>query len=84
MSEVRLKRHYSNFFFHLNRIDHHNCVPGTSVEERPLRALAGALVTADAQNRIDLDPPNGYRIQGEGQGGAAGFAKGGAKAAASE
>jgi carbon monoxide dehydrogenase subunit G len=26
----------------------------------------------------DLDPPNGYRISGEGQGGAAGFAKGGA------
>jgi carbon monoxide dehydrogenase subunit G len=27
----------------------------------------------------DLDPPNGYTIGGEGQGGAAGFAKGGAK-----
>lgn len=27
----------------------------------------------------DLDPPNGYTISGEGQGGAAGFAKGGAK-----
>lgn len=27
----------------------------------------------------DLDPPNGYRISGEGQGGVAGFAKGGAK-----
>src|SRR5262249_56618256 len=26
----------------------------------------------------DLDPPNGYKITGEGQGGAAGFAKGGA------
>ena len=26
----------------------------------------------------ELDPPNGYRIDGEGQGGAAGFAKGGA------
>lgn len=26
----------------------------------------------------DIDPPNGYRIQGEGSGGAAGFAKGGA------
>jgi uncharacterized protein len=26
----------------------------------------------------ELDPPNGYRISGEGQGGAAGFAKGGA------
>src|SRR3546814_9328608 len=27
----------------------------------------------------DLDPPNGYKITGEGQGGAAGFAKGGAE-----
>jgi carbon monoxide dehydrogenase subunit G len=27
---------------------------------------------------LDLDPPNGYRIEGAGQGGAAGFAKGGA------
>jgi carbon monoxide dehydrogenase subunit G len=26
----------------------------------------------------DLDPPNGYKIQGEGDGGIAGFAKGGA------
>ena len=26
----------------------------------------------------DIDPPNGYRISGEGQGGVAGFAKGGA------
>ena len=26
----------------------------------------------------DLDPPNGYRIQGQGEGGVAGFAKGGA------
>ena len=28
---------------------------------------------------LDLDPPNGYRIEGEGQGGVAGFAKGGAE-----
>lgn len=33
---------------------------------------------------VDLDPPNGYRIQGEGEGGIAGFAKGGAKVALSE
>ena len=26
----------------------------------------------------DLDPPNGYRISGQGEGGVAGFAKGGA------
>jgi carbon monoxide dehydrogenase subunit G len=30
-------------------------------------------------NLNDIDPPNGYRISGEGQGGVAGFAKGGAK-----
>ena len=29
-------------------------------------------------NLCDLDPPNGYRIEGEGQGGVAGFAKGSA------
>jgi carbon monoxide dehydrogenase subunit G len=33
---------------------------------------------------VDLDPPNGYRIQGEGEGGIAGFAKGGAKVVLSE
>ena len=32
----------------------------------------------------DLDPPNGYTIAGEGQGGAAGFAKGGAKVSLAE
>jgi carbon monoxide dehydrogenase subunit G len=32
----------------------------------------------------DLDPPNGYRIVGEGEGGIAGFAKGGAKVALSD
>ena len=32
----------------------------------------------------DLDPPNGYRIGGEGTGGVAGFAKGGATVALSE
>ena len=33
---------------------------------------------------LDLDPPNGYRIAGEGQGGVAGFAKGGATVALQE
>src|ERR1700754_2123788 len=32
----------------------------------------------------DLDPPNGYRISGEGEGGVAGFAKGGATVKLSE
>ena len=33
---------------------------------------------------IDLDPPNGYKITGEGEGGVAGFAKGGATVALAE
>ncbi|QLP97641.1 MAG: carbon monoxide dehydrogenase subunit G [Rhodoblastus sp.] len=33
---------------------------------------------------LDLDPPNGYRIVGEGSGGIAGFAKGGAKVGLSD
>src|SRR5881227_1214280 len=32
----------------------------------------------------DLDPPNGYRIVGEGEGGVAGFAKGNAKVSLSD
>jgi uncharacterized protein len=40
----------------------------------PVKATFGGKVTLS-----DLDPPNGYTISGEGQGGAAGFAKGGAK-----
>jgi carbon monoxide dehydrogenase subunit G len=40
----------------------------------PVKAKFGGKV-----NLEDLDPPNGYRIVGEGSGGAAGFAKGGAK-----
>ncbi len=39
----------------------------------PVSATFGGKVTLS-----DIDPPNGYRITGEGQGGAAGFAKGGA------
>src|SRR6202163_1609838 len=34
-------------------------------------------------NLTDLDPPNGYKISGEGEGGIAGFAKGGAVVALS-
>ena len=40
----------------------------------PVKARFAGKVTLS-----DLDPPNGYTITGEGQGGAAGFAKGGAK-----
>ena len=32
----------------------------------------------------DIDPPNGYKISGEGEGGIAGFAKGGAVVALSD
>src|SRR5262249_58312025 len=39
----------------------------------PVRATFQGKVTLS-----DLDPPNGYRIFGEGQGGVAGYAKGGA------
>src|SRR5579883_859855 len=39
----------------------------------PVKARFGGKVTLS-----DLDPPNGYKISGEGNGGAAGFAKGGA------
>ncbi|MFO0408161.1 MAG: SRPBCC family protein [Labrys sp. (in: a-proteobacteria)] len=39
----------------------------------PVKATFGGKVTLS-----DLDPPNGYTITGEGQGGVAGFAKGGA------
>ena len=40
----------------------------------PVQASFKGLVTLS-----DLDPPRGYTIRGEGKGGAAGFAKGGAK-----
>src|ERR1700761_8585166 len=39
----------------------------------PVKATFGGKVTLS-----DLDPPNSYRITGEGAGGVAGFAKGGA------
>ncbi|ADZ71432.1 SRPBCC family protein [Polymorphum gilvum] len=39
----------------------------------PVKATFGGKVTLS-----ELDPPNGYRIDGEGSGGVAGFAKGGA------
>ncbi|MCU0838944.1 MAG: carbon monoxide dehydrogenase subunit G [Rhodospirillales bacterium] len=64
------------------------CVPGCEVLERisddemiaEVVAKVGP-VKARFKGKIifsDVDPPNGYRISGEGQGGAAGFAKGGA------
>jgi hypothetical protein len=45
----------------------------------PVKATFGGKVTLS-----DLDPPNSYRISGEGSGGIAGFAKGGASVKLSE
>src|SRR5215813_8379492 len=45
----------------------------------PVKATFGGKVTLS-----DLDPPNSYRISGEGSGGIAGFAKGGATVTLSE
>jgi carbon monoxide dehydrogenase subunit G len=64
------------------------CIPGCQELEKlsdtgfqaTVKAAVGP-VRATFKGRIqllDLDPPNGYRIAGEGQGGVAGFAKGGA------
>ncbi len=64
-------------------------IPGCKTLEKTsdsdLRATAGirigpisASFTGKVQ-LLDLDPPNSYRIAGEGQGGVAGFANGGAK-----
>jgi len=62
-------------------------IPGCQQLERAegdaLRAVAAVKVGpitarfAGKVSLLDLDPPNSYRIEGEGQGGAAGFAKGG-------
>ena len=64
------------------------CIPGCESLERisptDMKAVAAfkigpiaARFTGQVALR-DIDPPNGYRIEGEGQGGVAGFAKGGA------
>jgi len=64
------------------------CIPGCKSLEQisptEMKATAGvkigpigATFTGDV-TLSELDPPNGYRINGEGSGGAAGFAKGGA------
>ncbi len=64
------------------------CIPGCQelIKTSDTQMTATALikvgpVTAKFQGAVtlsDLDPPNGYRIAGEGQGGVAGFAKGSA------
>lgn len=65
------------------------CIPGCEelerTEDQGFRAVAKIKigpVSARFKGKVtlsDLDPPNGYTISGEGEGGIAGFAKGGAK-----
>jgi carbon monoxide dehydrogenase subunit G len=65
------------------------CIPGCQslekIAEDRMRGVVAVKVGpisarfAGEVTLSDLDPPNGYRIEGEGQGGVAGFAKGGAK-----
>lgn len=65
------------------------CIPGCEeLEKRSHTEFAARVstrigpVSARFSGRVtlsELDPPNGYRIGGEGEGGAAGFAKGGAE-----
>jgi carbon monoxide dehydrogenase subunit G len=67
------------------------CIPGCEELEKlsdtEFRAVATQKigpVKARFKGKVrlsDLDPPNGYRISGEGDGGVAGFAKGGATVA---
>jgi uncharacterized protein len=67
------------------------CIPGCQslerVGENELQAVAKMKigpVSATFRGKVqlsDLNPPHGYTISGEGQGGIAGFAKGGARVA---
>ncbi len=68
-----------------------SCVPGCEqldkVSETEFQAVASIKVgpvKARWKGKVrlsDLDPPNGYKISGEGEGGVAGFAKGAATVA---
>jgi carbon monoxide dehydrogenase subunit G len=65
-----------------------SCIPGCESFEKKNETEFDAVVMAKvgpvkarfkgSVQLTDLDPPNGYRISGEGSGGVAGFAKGGA------
>jgi carbon monoxide dehydrogenase subunit G len=71
-----------------------SCIPGSEqfekVSDSEFQAVATVKVgpvKARWKGKVrlsDLDPPNGYRISGEGDGGVAGFAKGGAKVSLSD
>jgi len=58
----------------LTKTSDHEFQAQVTAKVGPVKAKFGGKVTLS-----DLDPPNGYTISGEGSGGAAGFAKGGAK-----
>lgn len=70
------------------------CIPGCDEIEKKSDTEFSAKVTAKVGpvkakfggnvQMTDLDPPNGYTISGEGTGGAAGFAKGGAQVTLTE
>src|SRR5450830_1570266 len=70
------------------------CIPGceefdklSDTEFQAVATIKIGPVKARFRGRVqltDLDPPNGYRITGEGSGGVAGFAKGGATVALTE
>ena len=65
-----------------------SCIPGCEEldksgdnEFQAVAKMKVGPVSARFKGRVtlsDLDPPNGYKITGEGEGGVAGFAKGGA------
>jgi carbon monoxide dehydrogenase subunit G len=57
----------------LEKLDDGSLKATASVKIGPIAAKFAGKVQL-----LDLDPPNSYRIEGEGQGGVAGFAKGGA------
>ena len=57
----------------IERNDEHELTATVTAKVGPVKAKFPGVVRLS-----DLDPPNSYRISGEGKGGAAGFAKGGA------
>jgi carbon monoxide dehydrogenase subunit G len=63
----------------LEKTDDTHMKAAAAVKVGPISARFNGAVTLS-----DIDPPNGYTISGEGQGGVAGFAKGGAKVALSD
>lgn len=58
----------------ISRLSEHEIDAVVVAKIGPVKASFKGLITLS-----DLDPPNGYTIRGEGKGGAAGFAKGGAR-----